>query len=178
MGLLDRFRSKSKRDTSYRTGVDIERRFDIMRTAVSGSMSKFFKAHDRETKRTVGVKVADSDKTRLFESRFRTLKKPSEGKIGLSIDHPRVVTTYEHGLTREKDSYIMMEFLEGPGLHILIYENDQQLAGKRLNMIRQMAEALQQCTAAGAGGQSADALVQLLSEGVPPVCCAVADECH
>jgi len=143
MGLLDRFRSKSKRDTSYRTGVDIERRFDILRTAVSGSMSKFFKAHDRETERLVGVKVADSDKTKLFESRFRALKKPSEGKIGLSIDHPHVVTTYEHGLTRGKDSYIMMEFLEGPGLHILIYENDQQLAGKRLNMIRQMAEALQ-----------------------------------
>lgn len=149
MGLLDRFKSKSKQDKSYRTGVDIERRFEILRTAVSGSMSKFYKARDRENDRTVGVKVADSDKTKLFEDRFRELKKPSEGKIGLSIDHPRVVSTYEHGLTRDKDSYIVMEFLEGPGLHILIYDNDLGLEGKRLSLIRQMAEAIEGMHEAG-----------------------------
>ena len=86
MGFLDRFKKKPA-DTTRRSRVNIEQRFEIKRTAISGSMSKFFMARDRENDKTIGLKVADSEKTKLFESRFKELKKPSEGEIAISIDH-------------------------------------------------------------------------------------------
>ena len=68
-----------------RTRVNIESRFEIMRTAVSGSMSKFFMARDRESDDVVGLKVANPKKTKLFESRFKVLKKPTEGADRKSV---------------------------------------------------------------------------------------------
>jgi len=148
MGFLDRFKKKPA-DTTRRTRVNIEQRFEIKRTAISGSMSNFYMARDRENDNTIGLKVADSEKTKLFESRFKELKKPSEGEIAISIDHPHVVSTYEHGTTRSREAYIVMEYIRGPGLHNLIYNNDSILDGKRLTLIRQMALALEAVHDAG-----------------------------
>ena len=148
MGFLDRFKKKPA-DTTRRSRVNIEQRFEIKRTAISGSMSKFFMARDRENDKTIGLKVADSEKTKLFESRFKELKKPSEGEIAISIDHPHVVSTYEYGTTRSREAYIVMEYVRGPGLHNLIYNTDSILDGKRMKLIRQMALALEAVHDAG-----------------------------
>ena len=148
MGFLDRFKKKPA-DTTRRTRVNIEQRFEIKRTAISGSMSNFYMARDRENDNTIGLKVADSEKTKLFESRFKELKKPSEGEIAISIDHPHVVSTFEYGTTRTREAYIVMEYIRGPGLHNLIYNNDSILDGKRLTLIRQMALALEAVHDAG-----------------------------
>jgi serine/threonine-protein kinase len=148
MGILDWFKKKPASRTR-RTRVDIEKRFEVQRTAISGSMSKFYKARDRENDEIVGLKVADQKKTTLFESRFKELKKPSEGEIAISIEHPQVVSTLEYGTSRKRERYIVMEYLEGPGLHNMIYNNDPILDGKRLTLIRQMAEALEAVHDAG-----------------------------
>ncbi len=78
MGLLDKFKTILSSKAPKR--VDIDARFEILRQAVSGTMSSFRKARDRETGRIVGLKVLDSEKTELFEQRFRALGKPSEGE--------------------------------------------------------------------------------------------------
>ncbi|MBA61998.1 MAG: protein kinase [Planctomycetaceae bacterium] len=150
MGLFDNVKSlvggKPKSDgnqkTVYRKNVNIEKRFEFVRTAVSGTMSKFFMARDRETDRIVGLKIADSDKTALFEQRFKTLKKPPEGLIASKVEHPNVVRTYEYGVSTLKQNYLVMEYLKGSGLHAMIYDRDSILEGNRLSLIRQFAEAL------------------------------------
>jgi serine/threonine protein kinase len=141
MGLLDLFK-RNPFSTTRRSRVHIEKRFEVLRTAVSGSMSKFYMARDRENDDVIGLKVADLEKSKFFESRFKELKKPVEGEIAMAIEHPYVVKTLEHGTTRDREAYIVMEYIKGPGLHNLIYNNDSLLDGKRLNLIRQMAEAL------------------------------------
>ena len=150
MGLFDNvktlFGGKRKSDgnqkTVYRKNVNIEKRFEFVRTAVSGTMSNFFMARDRETDRIVGLKIADSEKTALFEQRFKALKKPPEGLIASKVVHPNVVKTYEYGTSSTKQNYLVMEYLKGAGLHAMIYDRDSMLEGKRLNLIRQFAEAL------------------------------------
>ncbi len=141
MGLLDLFK-KNPSSTARRSRVHIEKRFEVLRTAVSGSMSNFYMARDRENDDIIGLKVADPEKSKLFESRFKELKKPAEGEIAMAIEHPSVVKTLEHGTTRDREAYIVMEYIKGPGLHNLIYNNDSILDGKRIHLIRQMAEAL------------------------------------
>ena len=95
------------------------------------------------------MKLLDSEKTELFESRFRGLNKPNEGEIAMSIHHPNIVETYEQGISTKGQRFIVMEYLFGAGLQNLIRLRDSRLEGPRLALIRQMAEAIQAVHAAG-----------------------------
>ena len=129
--------------------TDVFARYETLREAVSGTMSQFYKARDREPNRIVGLKILDRRKTDHLESRFTGLKRPSEGEIAVSVKHPRVVETYEYGLTTRNEPYIVMEFLEGPGLNSLLIGRSHDLDGKRLVLLRQAAEALSAVHEAG-----------------------------
>jgi serine/threonine-protein kinase len=105
-------------------------------------MSQFRMARDRETGEIVGLKILDADKTALFEARFKGLKKPSEGEIASKLIHPHIVRTLQFGETTTGHQYVLMEYLPGPGLNSLIAARDANLDGKRLDLMRQMAQAL------------------------------------
>lgn len=124
--------------------IAIDERFERLRTAVSGTMSKFYAARDRETDQIVGLKLCDLEKHSFFESRFKGLNKPSEGEISARMIHPNIITTLEYGLSNKQEPYLVMEFIDGPGLNVLIQNRDEErLAGKHLSLIQQMADALQ-----------------------------------
>jgi serine/threonine-protein kinase len=138
MGFLDQLQALWK---SGKT--DLSMRFDLLTEGLSGTMSKFHRARDRKDNRIVGLKICDPEKTALFEARFPGLSKPSEGEIAKSLRHERIVETYEYGVSTKDQQFIVMEYLFGPGLHVLIRQGDSRLIGKRVTLIRQMAEALQ-----------------------------------
>lgn len=134
----------SKRSTAAaRTRCNIEARFERLRSSVTGTMGNFYVARDRVRKEIVGVKICDPEKVAIFEARFKGLKKPSEGEIAMRMVHPRVMETYEHGETTRGERYLVVEYVPGPNLqHVVQNADHQQLIGKRLNLIRQMAEAI------------------------------------
>ena len=139
MGLLDKLTSMFKTESR----CDVEARFERLRSSVFGTMSNFYVANDRVRKEIVGVKICDAEKVAFFESRFKGLNKPSEGEIATKMRHPNIVVTYEYGTTTKGLPYLVMEFVDGPGLQQLIYsKSEEMLHGRRLNLIRQMAEAL------------------------------------
>jgi serine/threonine-protein kinase len=129
--------------------TDVFARYEILREAVSGTMSKFYKVSDRETQKTYGLKVLDKQKTRQLEARFKGLKKPTEGEIAGRFDHPHIVKTIEHGLTTRDEQYVLMEYLEGHGLNSLIVMKEPGLEGNRLTLIRHAATALHAVHEAG-----------------------------
>lgn len=137
MGLFGRFRSLFKNER-----LDVAKRFELLREAVSGTMSNFYMARDRESGDVVGLKISDREKLAHFESRFKGMNKPPEGEIAMQIKHPLIVETYEHGFTTDGLRYIVMEFVEGSGMHQLLHNRDTILEGKRLRLIRMMAESL------------------------------------
>lgn len=122
--------------------VDVTRRFELLRHAISGTMSKFYLARDRENDQQVGLKVGDREKVEAFELRFQGLSKPPEGEIAAQINHERIVETLEYGTTTDSLPYVVMEFIDGAGLQELIRERDQKLVGNRVELIRQMGQAL------------------------------------
>ncbi len=138
MGIADRFRSLFQSSSK----LDVGKRFEVLREAVSGTMSKFYKVRDRDTSQVMGLKICDLEKTSFFESRFMGLKKPTEGEIAIQFDHPRIVRTREFGTTTNDEHYLIMDYLEGPGLNACIFQKSSILDGKRAHLIRQMAEAL------------------------------------
>ncbi len=84
-----------------------------------------------------------------MEARFVGVKKPKEGEIAVAMEHPHIVKTLEHGMTTNGEQYLVMEFLDGPGLNSLIVGRSKLLEGRRMPLIRQMAEALAAVHAAG-----------------------------
>ena len=144
MGFLDKLQSLFAADK-----VDINMRFELLSEGFIGTMSKFHRARDRRDDRIVGLKICDAEKTAAFESRFKELKKPSEGEIASSLHNARIVETFEYGVTTKGQNYIVMEYLPGPGLHMMIQHREPRLVGKRVELIRQMAEAVQAVHQAG-----------------------------
>jgi serine/threonine protein kinase len=129
--------------------VDIATRYEVLREAVSGTMSNFHMARDRQTDQIVGLKILDKAKTDALEARFKGLKKPTEGEIATSLKHPRIVETFSHGVTTNDEQFLVMEFLDGPGLNSLIIGRSKLLEGNRLALARQAAEALEAVHEAG-----------------------------
>ena len=129
--------------------VDVSRRYEVLREAVSGTMSSFQAVRDRQTDQIVGLKVLDKDKTEQLEMRFRGLNKPTEGEIASLFNHPRIVRTLGHGLTTKGEQFVVMEYLDGPGLNSLIIGRSKLLDGNRLALMTQAAEALQTVHDAG-----------------------------
>ncbi len=152
MGLFDKLKGMmgGGGGPAKRRVCDIESRFERLRSAVSGTMSNFIVARDRENDKIVGVKLCDIEKVNFFESRFKGMNKPTEGEIATSMHHKYVVETLEYGMSTKGAPYLVMELIDGPGLQTLIHNREaEQLAGKRLLLMNQMAEALHYVHAAG-----------------------------
>ena len=139
---------KSKTGAS-RKRLDVSAVFELEKHAFSGTMSKFRVAREIATNERKGLKLLDKIKTEQFESRFKGLKKPCEGEVGLSIHHPRCVEIYAYGKTVSGDDYVLMEYVHGPMLSTVLREGRPRLEEQRLLFIRQMAEAIQAVHEAG-----------------------------
>jgi eukaryotic-like serine/threonine-protein kinase len=125
--------------------VDASKRWDLRGRTGQGSMSKVFQAYDRDLGRTICLKLLDKDKTKKFEERFSALglKKPSEGEVCASLNHPHCVRTYEHGITTKGEPYLVMEWIDGLGLNYLVETRSAQLDGNRINYIAQLCDAVE-----------------------------------
>lgn len=122
--------------------VDVARRFELMSRVGQGSMSKVWRARDNMTGRMLAVKVLDKMKTARFEARFVGLKKPSEGEIATSLQHPNIAHTIEHGITTEDEPYLVMDFVEGVALSYLVDSQNEQMRDNCLNYVIQLGEAI------------------------------------
>lgn len=141
MGILDKFRQALGGVTGK---LDVGKTYQLDRHAYTGTMSKFRAATKIGTKERFGIKFLDTEKKEYFEARFKGLKKPPEGEIAMLFDHPRIVKTFEYGVTTTGQDYILMEYLNGPGLDVVIREQSPMLFPHRLTLIKQMAEALKE----------------------------------
>ena len=124
--------------------VNVAKRFDLQGKTGQGSMSKVYKAYDRTLGRTICLKLLDKEKTKKFEERFKGLKtkKPTEGQICTKLNHPNLVTTYEHGVTTDGEPYLVMEWVEGKGLSYYVDSKSKYLDGKRIHFIAQLCDAI------------------------------------
>jgi serine/threonine-protein kinase len=129
--------------------LNVSTRYALQREAISGTMSSFYMARDLKTNQIVGLKILDPEKTKAFEARFKGIKKPTEGEIAIHLKHPRIVETYEHGLTTDGMQYLVMEFLEGPDLNSALVARDPRLTTYRMRYLRQAAEAVMALHQAG-----------------------------
>jgi serine/threonine protein kinase len=123
--------------------IDVNKRFDLLGRTGQGSMSKVWRARDRNLGRTVCVKILDKEKTAKFEARFPGLNRPMEGAVCTALRHKNVVQTYEYGLTLQGEQYLVMELIDGMGMNFLIETASPQLTGHRIDYLTQVAEGVE-----------------------------------
>jgi serine/threonine protein kinase len=124
--------------------VDLRKRFDLVNRVGQGSMSKVWKARDLMLGRVVCLKLLDKEKTARFEARFAAqLGKPREGAVCVQLRHKNIVQTFEHGMTTQGEPYLVMELIDGDGLNLLVETNSPRLDGKRVEVLSQVANALE-----------------------------------
>ena len=143
MGIFDKLFGGGGEGKKKSEKLDISARFRLDRHAFTGTMSKFHVAQEIGTKKLYGLKLLDAEKTEYFNNRFKGLNKPPEGEIALQIQHPQVVETFEYGITTTGQEYILMEYINGPGLDQAIRKRDKSLFPDRLKLIREMARSIQ-----------------------------------
>lgn len=129
--------------------VDLWKRFERLREGSLGTMSNFYKVRDNVTGEVRGLKVIDRRKSEPIEGRYRGLGKPSEGEIGLAISGPHVVRTLDWGVSTAGEPFVLQEFLEGTLLHSIISTRKPLPPARRLDLVRQAAEAVAVVHAAG-----------------------------
>jgi serine/threonine protein kinase len=125
------------------TRVDVKKRFDLLNRTGQGSMSKVWKARDRSLGRVVCLKLLDKEKTAKFEARFPGIKKPKEGAVCLLLKHKNIVQTYEHGTTTDGEPFLVMEMIDGASLNYLVETKHEQLNGRRVDYLIQIADAIE-----------------------------------
>ena len=122
--------------------ISVEKRFELSGRTGQGSMSKVYRAYDKELGRNVCLKVLDKVKTESFEGRFKGLKKPSEGEICMP-SATRTSSAPTSTASRTKgEPYLVMEWVEGLGLNYLV-ETRPQLNGNRISYLNQLCDAVQ-----------------------------------
>jgi serine/threonine-protein kinase len=92
--------------------------YRILEKLGEGGMGVVCKAEDTRLKRTVALKFLAPELTRHTEARQRFLR---EAQAAAGLNHPGIVTVYEIGesqdpSTKEKQTFIAMEFVEGETL--------------------------------------------------------------
>jgi serine/threonine protein kinase len=128
--------------------TSLERRFSIVCETPQGSMSRVYRATDKESGRTVCLKIQYPEKQAAAEARAERLTRPSEGEIGMKIVHPNVVRTFEHGTTKEGARFIVMEFIEGVSLKF-VREATKVGVRAKVKLLAEAADALAAVHAAG-----------------------------
>jgi serine/threonine protein kinase len=123
--------------------INVQKRFELVGRTGQGSMSKVWRARDRNIGRLVCLKVLDKEKTAKFAARFPGLKRPLEGAICTEMRHRNIVQTFEHGMTSNNEQYLIMELIEGVGLNFLIETKNAQLQGNRVSLLTQLAESIE-----------------------------------
>jgi serine/threonine protein kinase len=149
MGLFDRLKGLAGGGSRPAARVDLAARYEKLREAVSGTMSSFYKAKDVKTGEVVGLKVIDPKKAAPIESRYRGLDKPAEGEIGSKIVGPNIVKTLTWGVSTDDRKYVVLEFIEGPGLQAVLSAGKPLPPSQRLDLVRQAARAIETVHKAG-----------------------------
>jgi eukaryotic-like serine/threonine-protein kinase len=128
--------------------TSLERRFSIACETPQGSMSRVYRATDKESGRTICLKIQYPEKQKAAEARAERLTRPSEGEVAMKIIHPNVVRTLEHGTSSEGERFIVMEFIDGVSLKF-VREATKVGVRAKVKLLAEAAEALAAVHAAG-----------------------------
>ena len=118
-------------------------RFTLIGQAGSGGMGIVYEAKDRADGRRVAIKVITGLPGPNERARFT-----AEAEVLERLDHPAIVDYVDHGLTRDGEPYIAMEWLDGESLAARL-ERGRLSVAETVMLGERIADALEHAHANG-----------------------------
>jgi serine/threonine protein kinase len=116
--------------------------YQIIKEIGRGAMGVVYHAHDKGIDRPVAIKVIRVDPGTTAEAgaqlRQRLIR---EASMAGKISHPGIVTVYQLGEDGD-NVFVAMEYVEGSSLELLLTNNPLLDRGWSLDILRQIADAL------------------------------------
>lgn len=117
-------------------------RYTILGELGRGGFGIVFKAQDPRINRIVAIKTIPTQELRSFAGGQQLYERLSrEAQSAGSLNHPGIVTVYELD-EDEAVTYIVMEFVPGRSLRDIMNDAVAMDTGRKLALLKQMAEAL------------------------------------
>ncbi len=134
--------------------------YRIERLVGRGGMATVYRAIDTRLDRVVALKVLTPELARSDSFRQRFIL---ESRAGASLDHPHVIPVFEAG---EADGvlFIAMRYVAGQDVRALIERNGRLPAGRTVEIVSQVASALDAAHGAGLVHRDVKPANMLLSE--------------
>lgn len=133
-------------ETKALIGKTINSKYKVIEVVGKGGMGTVFKAEQLGLGRHVAIKML---KAQLSEDKVSVKRFEQEATASASLQHPNLITLFDHGMIDEKQPYLVMEFLEGESLNSIIREHGCVNPVRCLRIFSQVMEGL---TAAHAKG--------------------------
>jgi len=111
----------------------------IIEKLAEGRISTLYKAEQVAKNRSVAMKIISQSISNNEEWVKRFLR---DGDVGGRLSHPNIVVVYDTGKSRGF-YYVCMEFVEGQSVHDMLARDRTVALPKALNIIRQLAYALE-----------------------------------
>lgn len=121
-------------------GMILSERYQIVSELGRGGMGTVFKAKQAGLNKTVAVKVLNSNM--VIDQNMRT-RFEREAQSGAKLSHPNLISVYDYGFTTTGSPFLVMEYAEGTDLEKMIAENGPIEISLLVNVISQIARALQ-----------------------------------
>ena len=112
-------------------------RFEVAELVRSGGMGTVYRAYDRHSGQTVGLKLLRDANGRPDVS----LRFDREAQLLSELHHPNIVTYIAHGKTSEGQQFLAMEWLDGEDLSTRLLHGPLSLRDC-LSVLKQLANAL------------------------------------
>jgi serine/threonine protein kinase len=109
--------------------------YERTRKIADGGMADIYEGSDSHNGRQVIIKVLKPSKVGKRKGSLW------EGEIAKQLKHPNIVETYAYG-TKRGARFVVMEKLEEPNLKALSTKNSDALRGKRLGILKDIAQGL------------------------------------
>ncbi len=114
-------------------------RYELLENIGEGGMGTVYKAKCHLLNRFVAVKIL---KTELSNDEEFVARFKKEGTSIARLSHPNIVNVYDVG-SENNINFIVMEYINGKTLKRIIMENGRLSAEKTLNIVFQIADALE-----------------------------------
>ena len=117
----------------------IDDRFDVLEVLGKGGMGTVFKVRDRQTGTVFALKLLHQK----LQSDPSALKRfEQEAKAAEQLDHPNLVPTYSHGVTKNGEPYLLIEYVQGKTLAQIIEREGALDEDRAIALFQQVCNAL------------------------------------
>ena len=129
------------------TNMALPDRYEIISELGSGGMGKVYLAHDTNLKKSVAIKVLNTDSLENDPSKLQRFQR--EAKAAGRMRHENLVTVMDFGLTPSGQPYLVMDYVDGPTLKQVIDSEGPFSADAALDILAKLASAIAHAHANG-----------------------------